>query len=71
MTMLSLLSGRFSIFAALTKLWERWALRREARRLAEADLVTQEAEHSRKAAEIVAEHRSDDDAARRLRDGTF
>jgi hypothetical protein len=64
-----LLSSLFNAVVILTRQWERLTLRREVER--GAGLATQEAAHVRKVAEIVAEHRPDDDAARRLRDGTF
>jgi hypothetical protein len=70
-SLLHLLSSLFSVLLTLTRQWERWVMRREAERLAGAGLAIQEAERVRKTAEIVAERRPDDDAARRLRDGTF
>ena len=69
--LLRLVSSLLNVVFVLTRQWERWTLRREAERLAGAGFATQEAAHVRKVAEIVAEHRPDDDAARRLRDGTF
>lgn len=46
-------------------------LRKDAKTAAEADIIVQNAQRERKAAEIVAERRSTDDAVSRLRDGQF
>jgi hypothetical protein len=69
--LLRLLSSLFNAVFILARRWERWTLRREAERLAGAGLAIKEAAHVLKVAEIVAERRPEDDAARRLRDGSF
>jgi hypothetical protein len=69
-SLLRLLSSLFNALFILARQWERWTLRREAERLVGVGLAIKEASHVRKGAEIVAERRPEDDAARRLRDGS-
>lgn len=64
------------LFAALPilRMVMRWAeqrrLKKEAAKLAEDTLRKEEAHAAKRINEVMAERRPDDDAARRLRDGT-
>ena len=66
--MIYLLWGGVFIFASVSFFWLAKRLGTEEEKVAEA---RKEAEHAKTSGKIIAEHRTADDAAKRLQDGTF
>jgi hypothetical protein len=60
-----------SIVATVLEFFKSRRQRQEAKQVAEADIIVQNEERHRKAAEVIAEHRVPDDTVGRLRDGKF
>jgi hypothetical protein len=60
-----------SIVATVLEFFKTRRQRQEAKQAAEADIIVQNEERHRKAAEVIAEHRVPDDTVGRLRDGKF
>jgi len=70
MTTALIVGGVIAIFVALLWLYGRTS-KEEGRQEVIAKVNKEEVENAKKTGEIMAEHRSDDDTARRLRDGGF
>ncbi len=70
MTTALIVGGAVALFGALLWLFGR-SSKEEGRQEVIAQVNKEEVENVKKTSEVMAEHRSDDDTARRLRDGNF
>lgn len=69
--LLKAIPGLLLILKLVTNIFTNWKAKRDARRELEGEIAKQEVKAANAVTEIMAERRPDDDAARRMRDGSF
>lgn len=70
-TLLKLLPFLSAVLSFFDRLWTKRETRIEARKEVLHDIATKEAEATRDAAKVVAQHRDTSDTVKRLNNGTF
>lgn len=70
-TFLKIIPGLLALANLLAKAFNTWKARREARKEIAGEVAVTEVKAANAVTEVMAERRPDDDAARRMRDGTF
>lgn len=71
MSLLRLLNAAVPVVRLIVSWLEQRRISAEAKRMADAALKKEEARASKAINEVMVQPRADDDAARRMRDGTF
>jgi hypothetical protein len=68
---LLLLPAVFKLVQALASIFTKWQAKREARQEVAGEIAIQEVQKANEVADVMAQPRSPDDVARRLRDGNL